>query len=193
MERSRSAPAGPNTADSSRGAEAGVGTKPRGLRVSSPMRCSPWRKAHIPRDKCVQEQHTPPLGDKFVCRHSPEINTQEGKHPSHTPVRTRSTCKHPPHGCACPDGVVQLSQAGVRRLPDQHQTWFCARKSCVGLCSAPKSGDAQGERTGGVWCRLQVELAAAFKDAQSIFLLRPQSAVTPQGFACLEDAVILRL
>lgn len=40
-------------------------------------------------------------------------------------------------------------------------------KSRLGLWGAPKPGDAKGERTGGVGCHLWVELAAAFKDAQS--------------------------
>lgn len=132
----------------------------------------------------MQEQHGPPLGDKFVCRHSPEINTQEGKHPSRTPVGTRSTCKHPPRGRGRPPGM---------RVFSIRPTCSGGRKSRVGLCCTPKSGDTQGERTSGVRGPLRVELAAAFEDAQSISLLRPQSAVTPRDFARLRDAVIFRL
>lgn len=48
---------------------------------------------------CAGATH-PLLGDKIVCRHSPEINTREGKHPRRTPGRTRSACECPTRGCA---------------------------------------------------------------------------------------------
>lgn len=119
-----------------------------------------------------------------MCRHGAEINTQEGKHPRRLPVRTQSTYKQPAARlCPCSRGGT-AGPGGSLALAGPAPDFFCARKSHVGLCGAPKSRDAQGERTGGIWCHLWVGLAAAFKGAHSIFLLSPPKCCYTPGF-CL--------
>lgn len=103
----------------------------------------------------MQEKHTPPLGDKLVCRHSPKINTQESKHPSYTPVWAQSTCKYP----------LQLRGA-VSVLVGLVPTLCLCQKSSHEAVLCPKIWRCTGRDVAEL-CALWIRLVAAFKDAQS--------------------------
>lgn len=84
----------------------------------------------------MQEQHTPPLRDKSVCRHSPEITTQEGKHPGlhlygHGALQTPSVRP-------CPSSWGGPAELGRCSVLENHVS---------GCVVPPKQGNAWGGRT----------------------------------------------